>query len=131
MSNTPNELFYTQSHEWVRIEDDGSVTVGISDHAQALLGDMVFIELPEIDSELDVEQDCAVIESVKAASDIYSPVAGTVIAINEKLEDAPETINSDAYGEGWIFKLQPTSLSDVKELMPAEEYSALIAEDED
>ncbi len=131
MSNTPNELFYTQSHEWVRIEDDGNVTVGISDHAQALLGDMVFIELPEIDSELDVGQDCAVIESVKAASDIYSPITGTVIAINEALEDAPETINSDAYGEGWIFKLQPASLSDVKELMPAEEYSALIAEDED
>ncbi len=131
MSNTPNELFYTQSHEWVRIEDDGSVTVGISEHAQALLGDMVFIELPEIDSELDVGQDCAVIESVKAASDIYSPVAGTVIAINEALEDAPETINSDAYGEGWIFKLQPASLSDVRELMSAEEYSALITEDED
>ena len=131
MSNTPNELFYTQSHEWVRIEDDGSVTVGISEHAQALLGDMVFIELPEIESELDVGQDCAVIESVKAASDIYSPVAGTVIAINEALEDAPETINSDAYGEGWIFKLQPASLSDVRELMSAEEYSALITEDED
>ncbi len=131
MSNTPNELFYTQSHEWVRIEDDGSVTVGISDHAQALLGDMVFIELPEMDSELDVGQDCAVIESVKAASDIYSPIAGTVIAINEELEDAPETINSDAYGEGWIFKLQPASLSDVKELMSAEEYSALITEDEE
>ena len=131
MSNTPNELFYTQSHEWVRIEDDGSVTVGISDHAQALLGDMVFIELPEMDSELDVGQDCAVIESVKAASDIYSPIAGTVIAVNEALEDAPETINGDAYGEGWIFKLQPASLSDVKELMPAEKYSALIAEDED
>ncbi len=131
MSNTPNELFYTQSHEWVRIEDDGSVTVGISDHAQALLGDMVFIELPEMDSELDVGQDCAVIESVKAASDIYSPIAGTVIAVNEELEDAPETINSDAYGEGWIFKLQPVSLSDVKELMSAEEYSALITEDEE
>lgn len=131
MSNTPNELFYTQSHEWVRIEDDSSVTVGISDHAQALLGDMVFIELPEIDSELDVGQDCAVIESVKAASDIYSPVTGTVIAVNEALEDAPETINSDAYGEGWIFKLQPASLSDVRELMSAEEYSALITEDEE
>lgn len=131
MSNTPNELFYTQSHEWVRIEDDGSVTVGISDHAQALLGDMVFIELPEINSELDIGQDCAVIESVKAASDIYSPIVGTVIAINEELEDAPETINSDAYGEGWIFKLQPASLSDVKELMSAEEYSALITEDEE
>ncbi|MCF6217289.1 MAG: glycine cleavage system protein GcvH [Gammaproteobacteria bacterium] len=131
MSNTPNELFYTKSHEWVRIEDDGTFTIGISDHAQELLGDIVYIELPEVGSELDAEQDCAVIESVKAASDLYTPVAGTVIAINEELEDSPETINGDAYGEGWIFKLQPFSLESVKGLMQAEEYSAMVAEDEE
>ena len=130
MSNTPNELFYTNSHEWVRIEDDGSITVGISDHAQELLGDIVFIELPEVDGEFETEQDCAVIESVKAASDIYSPVAGTVTAINEELADTPETVNSDCYDEGWIFKMQPTSLDEVRALMSAEDYTALVTEEE-
>lgn len=130
MSNTPNELFYTNSHEWVRIEDDGTITVGISDHAQELLGDIVFIELPEVDGEFTAEQDCAVIESVKAASDIYSPVAGTVIAINEELADTPETVNADAYGEGWIFKMQPASLDEVRALLSAEDYTALVAEEE-
>lgn len=130
MSNTPNELFYTQSHEWIRIEDDGTITVGISEHAQELLGDIVFIELPELDAELEAEQDCAVIESVKAASDIYSPVAGTILAVNEELADAPETVNSDAYGDGWIFKMQPANLEEVRALMSAEEYTALVAEEE-
>ncbi len=130
MSNAPNELYYAQSHEWSRIEDDGTVTVGITDHAQELLGDIVFIELPEMDSALEAEQDCAVIESVKAASDIYSPVAGTIIAINEDLVDAPETVNSDPYGDGWIFKLQPSNLDDVKALMSGDDYSAMVAEEE-
>lgn len=131
MSNTPNELFYAKSHEWVRIEDDGLVTIGITDHAQELLGDIVFIELPELEAELEAEQDCAVIESVKAASDIYSPIAGEVVAINETLEGAPETVNEDAYGEGWIFKLKPASLDDVKALMSADDYNAMVAEGEE
>ena len=130
MSNTPNELFYTKSHEWVRIEDNGTITVGISEHAQELLGDIVFIELPEVDGEFDAEQDCAVIESVKAATDVYTPVAGTVMTVNEDLVDAPGTVNADAYGEGWIFTMQPSSLDEVHDLLSADDYTALIAEEE-
>ncbi len=131
MSNTPNELFYAKSHEWVRIEDDATITVGITEHAQALLGDIVFIELPEVDSELEREQECAVIESVKAASDIYTPIAGTVIEINEELLDAPETVNNDAYGDGWIYKLQPTDLDETLGLMSADDYKEMVTEEEE
>ena len=130
MSTQPNDLYYTKSHEWIRIETDGSATIGITDHAQELLGDIVFIELPEVGGNVEAEQDCAVIESVKAASDIYSPVTGKVCAANEALVDAPETVNSDAYGDGWIFKLQPDNLDDIKALMNADAYSAMIAEEE-
>ncbi len=126
MSDIPQELKYTKSHEWVRVEDDGSLTVGITEHAQGLLGDMVFVELPDIDDEFEAEQDCAVVESVKAASDIYAPVEGVIIAVNEELEDAPEQINVNAYHEGWLFRLQPSNASDVDSLMNAEDYAALV-----
>ncbi len=126
MSDIPQELKYTKSHEWVRIEDDGSLSVGITEHAQGLLGDMVFVELPDIDDEFEAEQDCAVVESVKAASDIYAPVEGVIIAVNEELEDAPEQINVNAYHEGWLFRLQPSNASDVDSLMNAEDYAALV-----
>lgn len=126
MSDIPQELKYTKSHEWVRIEDDGSLSVGITEHAQGLLGDMVFVELPDIDDEFEAEQDCAVVESVKAASDIYAPVEGVIIAVNEELEDAPEQINVNAYHEGWLFRLQPSNASDVDSLMNADDYAALV-----
>ncbi len=127
MSNVPQELKYTKSHEWVLAGDDGLVTIGITDHAQELLGDMVFIELPEIDKELGVGDECAVVESVKAASDVYAPIAGTVIAVNEQLADAPELINDDPYGEGWMFRLQISSADDLDGLMTADEYAAIEA----
>lgn len=126
MSNIPNDLKYATSHEWVRIEDDGTITVGITDHAQELLGDVVYVELPEIESEVAVEDEIAVVESVKAASDIYAPLSGTVIAINEALEDAPETINSSAFDDGWLFKMQPSEISEMDNLLDAEAYSAEI-----
>jgi glycine cleavage system H protein len=129
MSNAPQELKYTKSHEWVLAGDDGQVTIGITDHAQELLGDMVFIELPEIDKKLDAGEECSVVESVKAASDVYAPVAGTVVAINEKLADAPELINEDPYGEGWMFRLQVSDVAELDGLMDAEAYEAIEAEE--
>ncbi|MCK5639354.1 MAG: glycine cleavage system protein GcvH [Gammaproteobacteria bacterium] len=128
MSNVPTELKYTSSHEWVRREDDGSVTVGISDHAQGLLGDMVFIELPEDESTVTAEEECAVVESVKAASDVYAPVNGEVVAGNSALEDAPELVNKDCYGDGWLFRIMPDDDTAVDALMDAEAYTALVAE---
>lgn len=122
MSNIPSDLKYTSSHEWVRVEDDGSVTVGITDHAQEALGDVVYVELPEIDSEVGIDDEIAVVESVKAASDIYAPISGTIIAINEALEDAPETINSAPYDEGWMFKMMPSELGELDNLLDAESY---------
>jgi glycine cleavage system H protein len=107
MSQVLPELRYARSHEWARVEDDGTVTVGISDHAQEALGDVVFVELPEEGAELAAGDEAGTVESVKAASDIYAPVAGTVIAMNSQLEDAPETVNSDPYHDGWFFRLQP------------------------
>lgn len=130
MSDIPQELKYTKSHEWVRIEDDGSLTVGITEHAQSLLGDMVFVELPDVGDEFEAEQDCAVVESVKAASDIYSPVEGEVVAVNSDLEDAPEQINVNAYNEGWIFRLMPSNESDVEALMSADDYAAVVEAEE-
>jgi glycine cleavage system H protein len=130
MSNLPNELRYTKSHEWVRTETDGSVTVGITDHAQELLGDMVFIELPETEANYTAGEECAVVESVKAASDVYSPITGEVTAINEELADAPETINQDAFDSGWMFKMRPEDAGEVDELMDAEAYGDLIADED-
>jgi glycine cleavage system H protein len=129
MSNVPQELKYTKSHEWVLAGDDGQVTIGITDHAQELLGDMVFIELPEIDKELAAGDECSVVESVKAASDVYAPIAGTVIAVNENLADTPELINEDPYGEGWMFRLQIADVNELDGLMDAEAYEAIEAEE--
>jgi len=129
MSNIPSELKYATSHEWVRVESDGIVTVGISEHAQGLLGDMVFVELPDIDDSVSVGDDVAVAESVKAASDIYAPVSGTVVAINEELEDSPELVNSDAFGEGWLFKVKLDDASELENLLDAEGYANSIDED--
>jgi len=125
MSNVPQELKYTKTHEWILAGDDGHVTIGITAYAQALLGDMVFIELPEIDKKLDAGDECSVVESVKAASDVYAPIAGTVVAVNEKLVDAPELINEDPYGEGWMFRLQIADVSELDDLMDADAYAAI------
>ncbi|MEE4277142.1 MAG: glycine cleavage system protein GcvH [Halieaceae bacterium] len=130
MSEAPAELRFARSHEWARLEDDGTVTVGISDHAQEALGDVVFVELPEEGSDLSAGDEAGVVESVKAASDIYAPVAGTVIAINAALEDAPETVNSDPYQDGWFFKLKPRDVADVESLLlDAAAYQAHCSED--
>lgn len=129
MSNIPSELKYASSHEWVRDEGDGTFTVGITEHAQELLGDMVFVELPDVDDEVDAGEDCAVAESVKAASDIYAPIGGTVVAINELLEDAPETVNSDPYTEGWLFRIKASDVSELDNLLDAEGYEASIDEE--
>ena len=123
MSNTPSELKYAGSHEWARLEDDGTITVGISDHAQDALGDVVFIELPEVGSNLAAGDEAGVVESVKAASDIYAPVAGEVIAINDLLVDAQETVNADPYHDGWFFRLKPLDSGEIGGLMSAEQYS--------
>ncbi|MCL1074514.1 glycine cleavage system protein GcvH [Shewanella dokdonensis] len=129
MSDIPNELLYTSSHEWVRQEADGSYTIGITEHAQELLGDMVFVELPEVGDTIDAGDDCAVAESVKAASDIYAPLSGEVIAVNEALEDSPELVNSDAYGDGWFFRIKPSDASELDNLLDAEAYQAVIDEE--
>lgn len=130
MSNVPAELRYADSHEWVRNEGDGVYAVGITEHAQELLGDMVFVELPEVGDTVDAGDDVAVAESVKAASDIYAPITGEVVAINEELEDSPELVNSDAFGDGWMFKIKADDPSEVENLLDAEGYKASIEEDE-
>lgn len=129
MSNVPGDLKYSKDHEWIRLEEDGTCTVGVTDHAQAALGDLVFVELPEVGSTLAEGDACAVVESVKAASDVYSPLTGEVTAVNEALADAPELVNTDAYGEGWIYRMSLDSEGELDELMSAEEYLALL-EDE-
>ena len=126
MSNIPGELKYAKTHEWARINDDGSVTVGISDSAQDQLGDMVFIEVPEVGQTVTPEEGCAVVESVKAASDVYAPIGGEVVEVNESLADTPETVNQDAYGEGWIFRLKATDKSELDALMDANGYEAFL-----
>jgi glycine cleavage system H protein len=128
MSEIRSELKYLSSHEWARVEDDGTVTIGITDHAQAALGDVVFVELPEVGATVTAGQEAGVVESVKAASDIYSPVSGEVIAINERLADAPETINSAPYDEGWFFKVQPDDLEELEDALDAEAYQASLSE---
>jgi glycine cleavage system H protein len=129
MSNIPSELKYATSHEWVSVAVDGIVTVGITEHAQGLLGDMVFVELPDVDDSVSVGDDVAVAESVKAASDIYAPVSGTVVEINEELEDSPELVNSDAFGGGWLFKVKLDDASELENLLDAEGYANSIDED--
>ena len=124
MSNIPSDLRYRETHEWIRVDDDGAVLVGISDHAQEALGDMVFVELPEPGMSYNQGEACAVVESVKAASDIYAPVSGEVVAANDKLEDSPELVNSNPYGEGWLFKMLPSNQSDLDGLLDADAYAA-------
>lgn len=129
MSQVPKELKYAPSHEWIRDEGDGVYTVGITEHAQDLLGDMVFVELPEVGDNVAAGDDCAVAESVKAASDIYAPVGGEVVAINEDLEDSPELVNSDPYGDGWLFKIKIDDDGDLANLLDADGYSESIADE--
>lgn len=130
MSNVTAELKYTREHEWVRHEGDGVYTVGITEHAQELLGDMVFVDLPEVGSSVDIGSECAVVESVKAASDIYVPLSGEIIEVNEALVDAPELVNEQPYQEGWIFRIKITDESELADLLDADAYSALLEEDE-
>jgi len=122
MSNVPSELKYVSSHEWIRDEGDGVVTVGITDYAQESLGDVVFVETPDIGAELAAGDDAGVVESVKAASDIYAPLSGTVLEVNEDLEDAPENVNNDPYGDGWFFKMKLSDLAELEDLLSADEY---------
>ncbi len=130
MSNIPVELKYAKTHEWARTNDDGSVTVGISDSAQDQLGDMVFIEVPEVGQSVESGEGCAVVESVKAASDVYAPVAGEVVEVNEGLADSPETVNQDAYGEGWLFRMQPGNAGDMDALMDSDAYADFLASED-
>ena len=123
MSEIPGDLKFLSSHEWARIEDDGTVTVGISDHAQDLLGDIVFVELPEVGKTVAAEGEAAIVESVKAASDVYSPLSGEIIAINDSLEASPEIINDSPYDEGWFFKIKPDNLDELANLLDAESYA--------
>ncbi len=126
MSDAPSDLRYTKSHEWLRTDEDGTVTVGITDHAQEQLGDMVYVEVPEVDQEFEAGDACAVVESVKAASDVYAPVACTVVEVNEELADAPELVNQDPFGAGWIMRIRPASAADVEALMDADAYLAYV-----
>ncbi|HVF33728.1 MAG TPA: glycine cleavage system protein GcvH [Candidatus Saccharimonadia bacterium] len=126
MNEIPGDLKFLKTHEWARIEDDGSVTVGISEHAQGQLGDLVYVELPTVGDDVEAGNASAVVESVKAASDVYSPVSGRIVKVNEALGDRPETINEDAFGEGWIFVVKPASLAELDELMSPDEYSEMV-----
>ena len=123
MGDIPGDLKFLSSHEWIRVESDGSVTIGISDHAQDLLGDIVFVELPEIGQSIDAETDAAIVESVKAASDVYSPISGEVTEVNPILEDQPEIINTSPYEDGWFYKMLPSDLGEIESLLSPEDYS--------
>ena len=131
MTDIPNDLRYTKDHEWVREQDDGILAIGITDHAQAALGDLVFVELPVVEDVIGSGAVCAVVESVKAASDVYSPLAGTIIESNAVLADAPELVNSDPYGEGWLFRLRPDAPTEIEELLDNEDYARLLTEFDD
>ena len=124
MSEIRADLRYLASHEWARVEDDGTVTIGISDHAQAALGDVVYVELPELGSDVSIGVEAGVVESVKAASDIYSPVSGTVVAINEAIVDAPETVNASPYDDGWFFRVKPSDITQLEDALDADGYRA-------
>ncbi|MAC48593.1 glycine cleavage system protein GcvH [Oceanospirillum beijerinckii] len=130
MSNVPGNLKYAASHEWVLDNGDGTVTVGISDHAQEQLGDVVFVELPEVGREVEAGEEFSLVESVKAASDIYSPVSGEVVEVNEALEDAPETVNEHPFADGWIAKIKLADSAELENLLDAEAYEAKVAEEE-
>jgi|TARA_R110000751_G_scaffold115902_1_gene215300 glycine cleavage system H protein len=129
MSNIPTDLRYASTHEWVRPDGDGVFTVGISEHAQGLLGDMVFVELPDVGDTVSTGDDIAVAESVKAASDVYAPISGEVVGVNEDLEDSPELVNSDPYGDGWLFKIKADDAEEVEGLLDADGYENSIDEE--
>ena len=131
MSEIPAHLKYTKDHEWIAEADDGTVIVGITDHAQEALGDLVFVELPEMHREVQSEDVCAVVESVKAASDVFSPLAGHIAAVNIALDDSPELVNADPYGEGWLFRLTPASPTEMEDLLDADAYERVLAEMDD
>lgn len=130
MSEIPGDLKFLKSHEWARVEGDGKITVGISDHAQGLLGDLVYVELPNVGDRVEAGNACAVVESVKAASDVYAPISGTVTAVNAALSDKPETINEDAYGEGWLFVVEVEDNDQLNDLLAPDDYAELLEEDE-
>lgn len=129
MSETRDDLKYLSSHEWARVEADGNVSIGISDYAQDSLGDVVYVELPEVGTEVNAGQEAGVVESVKAASDIFSPVSGEVIAINDALEEAPETVNDSPYDDGWFFKVKPSDVTELEDCLDAEAYAASTEDD--
>lgn len=130
MSNIPSDFKYAGSHEWALVGDDGTATIGISDYAQEALGDLVFVELPEVGDSLNAGDNVAVVESVKAASDIYAPVSGEVVEVNSRLADAPELVNEDCYGDGWLLKMSIADESDLDDLLDAEAYEAQVADEE-
>lgn len=131
MSDIPDDLKYTKTHEWVRVENDGTVTVGITHYAQEALGDLVFVELPEIGQEVEIEEQCAVVESVKAASDIYSPISGEVVKVNTALTEKPELVNSSPYEDGWLFKVKLAKESGLEELLAARDYEEILKQQEE
>lgn len=131
MSDIPSDLRYMSSHEWIRVENDGTAYVGISDHAQNAMGDLVYVELPEVGDTINAGDEVGVVESVKAASDIYSPVTGEIIAVNEALNDNPEQVNSDPYGDGWLYRIKLTDPEELEDLMSAEEYAEQLEEEAD
>ncbi|HMB43108.1 MAG TPA: glycine cleavage system protein GcvH [Luteimonas sp.] len=130
MSEIPGDLKFLKSHEWARVEGDGKVTIGISDHAQGLLGDLVYVELPTVGDRVEAGNACAVVESVKAASDVYAPVTGKVVEVNAALSDKPETINEDAYGDGWIFVVEAEEPGELNELLEPDAYAELLEDDD-
>ena len=130
MSEIPGDLKFLKSHEWARVEGDGNVTVGISDQAQSLLGDLVYVELPSVGDQIEVGTACAVVESVKAASDVYAPLSGKVLEVNSALSDKPETINEDAYGDGWLFTMSIDDAEQLNDLLDPDAYAELLEDDE-
>jgi glycine cleavage system H protein len=130
MSEIPGDLKFLKSHEWARVEGNGRVTIGISDHAQGLLGDLVYVELPDVGADAKAGEQIAVVESVKAASDVYSPVSGKVVEVNASLADKPETINEDAYGEGWMFVVELTNKEELNDLLAPDDYAEVLEDDD-
>lgn len=130
MSEIPGDLKFLKSHEWARVDGDGKVTIGISDHAQGLLGDLVYVELPDVGDRVEAGNACAVVESVKAASDVYSPVSGTVVEVNAALADKPETINEDAYGDGWMLVVEIDDPDELNEMLGPDDYADLLEDDD-
>ena len=130
MKEIPGDLMFLKSHEWARIEDNGTATIGISDHAQGLLGDLVYVELPNVGDTAQAGTAAAVVESVKAASDVYSPLSGEIVAVNDALADRPETINEDAYGDGWLFTMKIDDADQLNDLLGPDEYAELLEEDD-